>query len=112
MRISDWSSDVCSSDLAGVPPDCSIADCQGRIRNPGTRLLERRGMNQAAMDMQQLFIADIGGGAGDPLEPGIRSQAVEASQETLIQRGFRQCNTRGRCLHRFETYRLKDSLLP
>src|SRR3546814_2338347 len=81
MRISDWSSDVCSSDLAGVPPDCSIADCQGRIRNPGTRLLERRGMNEAAMDMQQLFIADIGGGAGDPLEPGIRSQAVERSEE-------------------------------
>ena len=23
-------------------------------------------MNEAAMDMQQLFIADIGGGAGDP----------------------------------------------
>jgi len=35
-------------------------------------------MNEAAMDMQQLFIADIGGGAGDPLEPGIRSQALEA----------------------------------
>src|SRR3546814_2646454 len=34
---------ICRTGRAGVPPECSIADCQGRIRNPGPRLLDRRG---------------------------------------------------------------------
>src|SRR3546814_7663600 len=55
------------------------------FRSPGTRLLERRGMNEAAMDMQQLFIADIGGGAGDPLEPGIRSEEHTSELQSLMR---------------------------
>src|SRR3546814_18592185 len=35
MRISDWSSDVCSSDLGNLLPELSIADIE-RLRAAGT----------------------------------------------------------------------------
>src|SRR3546814_2048247 len=40
LRISDWSSDVCSSDLADGGPD--MVDMIGDLRDPGLRLRVRR----------------------------------------------------------------------
>src|SRR3546814_2183810 len=35
MRISDWSSDVCSSDLVATPPDAETIDAKGLVVAPG-----------------------------------------------------------------------------
>src|SRR3546814_9489272 len=37
MRISDWSSDVCSSDLQGIAPGVPVLACQGLEACPGPR---------------------------------------------------------------------------
>src|SRR3546814_14212512 len=54
MRISDWSSDVCSSDLriAGDDPEriAATAQCRDRSDGAGTqRVLEREGLRQSAI---------------------------------------------------------------
>src|SRR3546814_13099252 len=35
MRISDWSSDVCSSDLLGLTPGLTLADARARVPELG-----------------------------------------------------------------------------
>src|SRR3546814_6635012 len=60
MRISDWSSDVCSSDLLAVAERVVVLDAQAAV-------LERFGEDRlAAEDATVLLEADvIGGGTGD-----------------------------------------------
>src|SRR3546814_4468566 len=73
LRISYWSSDVCSSDL-------------------------------------QFLVTDIGCCASDPLEPGVRAQAIETQQKTLSQGCFRQGNPRGRRFESIHQSRVQSSL--
>src|SRR3546814_7867300 len=87
MRISDCSSDVCSSDLP-----------------------QRWRVDETAMDMQQFLVTDIGCCASDPLEPGVRAQAIETQQKTLSQGCFRQGNPRGRRFESIHQSRVQSSL--
>src|SRR3546814_8231666 len=41
MRISDWSSDVCSSDLSDIDPEAGTVTCS--VHGPGARLRIRSG---------------------------------------------------------------------
>src|SRR3546814_20827719 len=62
------------------------------------------------MDMQQFLVTDIGCCASDPLEPGVRAQAIETQQTTLSQGCFRQGNPRGRRFESIHQYRAQSSL--
>src|SRR3546814_7548332 len=60
MRISDWSSDVCSSDLATVPPNHRDACPKGRVRKDGYRCLDlnRNGV-AASLQGNQLSLISL-----------------------------------------------------
>src|SRR3546814_8547230 len=78
MRISDWSSDVCSSDLRQVGVDC-LADLQhfgvGQVLNAA-----------AVVDAQ--LVGDVDGGlAADAVEVG------ERDDHALVGRDVDTCNT-------------------
>src|SRR3546814_3319631 len=91
MRISDWSSDVCSSDLVikalsaqiddpeGRPVrDCDIG-CQCRV------ILERRiEQRQAAVDTQPRYGLDPGFQL-QALDPGIRSEEHTSELQSLMR---------------------------
>src|SRR3546814_7315523 len=62
------------------------------------------------MDMQQFLVTDIGCCASDPLEPGVRAQAIETQQKTLSQGYFRQGNPRGRRFESIHQSRVQSSL--
>src|SRR3546814_20537027 len=62
------------------------------------------------MDMQQFLVTDMGCCASDPLEPGVRAQAIETQQKTLSQGCFRQGNPRGRRFERIHQSRVQSSL--
>src|SRR3546814_18292212 len=52
MRISDWSSDVCSSDLLGIL--AALADADRVIAEPGARFLDQPGLDAAIADLADL----------------------------------------------------------
>src|SRR3546814_20615211 len=54
MRISDWSSDVCSSELRGFPPQATLARGM-RLRYTGVPPGERHVQNPAAVRPARLF---------------------------------------------------------
>src|SRR3546814_20247346 len=100
MRISDWSSDVCSSDLKGIfAADVDIAmrraDGMGRDSHPLDQA-ERIAFHQHAIRkgaaVALIGIADdIFGGArriehGLPLDPGRKACAAEPAQAACLVR--------------------------
>src|SRR3546814_8854411 len=60
--------------------------------------------------MRQFLVTDIGCCASDPLEPGVRAQAIETQQKTLSQGCFRQGNPRGRRFESIHQSRVQSSL--
>src|SRR3546814_2997719 len=52
MRISDWSSDVCSSDLLGIL--AALADTDRVIAEPGARFLDQPGLDAEIEDLADL----------------------------------------------------------
>src|SRR3546814_2984281 len=62
MRMSDWSSDVCSSDLAGIDPDMELDEILGaapagtKIVNPLEFRLARRDLDEAAALILRPFL--------------------------------------------------------
>src|SRR3546814_1429950 len=52
MRISDWSSDVCSSDLLGIL--AALADTDRVIAEPGARFLDQPGLDAEVEDLADL----------------------------------------------------------
>src|SRR3546814_9828658 len=67
MRISDWSSDVCSSDLPGADPDDRVPgeDVGNPLRGvdaaTGTRRAHRRGARRAVAGRGRFFAEDVPG---------------------------------------------------
>src|SRR3546814_7085017 len=55
MRISDWSSDVCSSDLDANPTNIEVANC--RDKTPGSSPSVRVKGNAKVLDRQNNFVA-------------------------------------------------------
>src|SRR3546814_2293906 len=90
MRISDWSSDVCSSDLIGQDVEVrKLADAK-----PGNACLHD-GMSAVAPEaslrpMDHLLPVDLempcAGGAGDALMPGQRLDARGPARGSQIDR--------------------------
>src|SRR3546814_2442554 len=72
MRISDWSSDVCSSDLAAILPHRLARQEHDRRQNDGTQLLARGQIreleySQVGADLQGRLTCEetaVGAGAG------------------------------------------------
>src|SRR3546814_19413459 len=62
MRISDWSSDVCSSDLRGWPRNRNRPGRTRRILNQHRRIVEHRRRDEAIIILRRIVtIAGIGG---------------------------------------------------
>src|SRR3546814_9967321 len=68
MRISDWSSDVCSSDLVG---DVERALAPGQLLRPARRLARRRRLDDLLDDA-----------------PGLRGMLLEPLTELVVDHGF------------------------
>lgn len=63
---------------SGVTPDRCIANCKRGIGDPSAGFPQSARVNEAAIHMQKLLIAGIGSGTGDPLQPGIGAETIEA----------------------------------
>src|SRR3546814_9425460 len=92
MRISDWSSDVCSSDLRRLTPDARDVD-----RLLGAVIARRIGAEtREAVDVRR-DEADVGGAAlqgierGHFGEPEVAIDGVEPSQQRAVAVGRRHC---------------------
>src|SRR3546814_9334384 len=60
MRISDWSSDVCSSDLNGVPADFSMIEEQMRVTYDNTaKVLANLGASLDDVVEETLYVLDV-----------------------------------------------------
>src|SRR3546814_17979369 len=89
MRISDWSSDVCSSDLLG---QVTVNFAEGQDRAQASGSAQRRVIRRAAVlpaDIQEKITRERRPGdedaAIDPLtEPGVRDAVRNASFEVLV----------------------------
>src|SRR3546814_7245705 len=93
MRISDWSSDVGSSDLGGAHLDLEIFEMAERIE-PGMRLQRRLtehiGMNIEGRGARTARLADIGqvidlpiDACGHQIDFGIRSEERRVGKECV-----------------------------
>src|SRR3546814_11735356 len=67
MRISDWSSDVCSSDLLSWPalrPDDGTADAFHRMSHADSAATFREALRQFHSPQQNVVFADVAGNIG------------------------------------------------
>src|SRR3546814_7556428 len=85
MRISDWSSDVCSSDLAAAPPliggddDAAVA-----IGDPSRQRLRRKAAEHHRMDRPEAGAGEHGeGGFGDHRQ--VERHPVPAPHASALQ---------------------------
>src|SRR3546814_17117461 len=91
MRISDWSSDVCSSDLAEIRLQSSL-DVLHHFRIEGRKLRRRRRRNVEAAGTVALAVRDIGQETARHLPVGADriGEPVEALPERRFARVKRQ----------------------
>src|SRR3546814_13588396 len=80
MRISDWSSDVCSSDLAGDGGVEEIAGAAGRVDQGAVLAAVEVGRAETGHEVLQrqhgLGVAEVAGDGGDALAgPALRALA-------------------------------------
>src|SRR3546814_11123525 len=87
MRISDWSSDVCSSDLAAAPGRVSC-----KLRRPPARGVRGQGRGAVA-DPKFLKFDTLALHAGQQPDPTTGSRAVPRTEE---RRGGKECVRTGR----------------
>src|SRR3546814_7868810 len=78
MRISDWSSDVCSSDLAGRPSDLATQQAAAAV---GQNVLMWR--YQTSLDRYGILAGQVLLTAGDLENPTHRSNAQRAMERLL-----------------------------
>src|SRR3546814_7546278 len=75
MRISDWSSDVCSSDLSTLAQSYKVKDAEGRYRGgPADYIEKAMGLKWYAMAFAVATIAAAGF-----LMPGVQANAIADS---------------------------------
>src|SRR3546814_9218254 len=89
MRISDWSSDVCSSDLPAALPAGQPLDGRATVARRGRRLRARRarpavGHRPAVPAALQADAAQRAGGGGDSL-PAVRSEEHTSELQSLMR---------------------------
>src|SRR3546814_13576166 len=94
MRISDWSSDVCSSDLRRLTPDARDVD-----RLLGAVIARRIGAEtREAVDVRR-DEADVGGAALPGIErghfgqPHVTVEGVEPGQQRDVAGGWSHCGS-------------------
>src|SRR3546814_17829761 len=93
MRISDWSSDVCSSDLGLEQPDSGAIEVGGRtVFGPGVDLApERRRIGMVFQDWALFPHLDVAGNVGyGPSRKERSCDRVEAALELVSLGGPRQ----------------------
>src|SRR3546814_17369480 len=94
MRISDWSSDVCSSDLAEIRLQSSL-DVLHHFRIEGRKLRRRRRRNVEAAGTIALAVRDIGQETARHLPVGANrigdpDEALPARRFTRVKRHDRK----------------------
>src|SRR3546814_7399402 len=86
MRISDWSSDVCSSDLNTADDDAGHAL---RLRRRGRAIVRRAARTHTARELRPRTCEDrkAGAGRGRALRPrrGLRSEAHTSELQPLMR---------------------------
>src|SRR3546814_10630455 len=93
MRISDWSSDVCSSDLAGHQ---EVQQDEVEVRVAGgnlQRLAEVRGLQKITVRFQP-FNQVLGSAACDPVIVGVEDLHCLENPEFVVSSGAYGCRTR------------------
>src|SRR3546814_3886128 len=98
MRISDWSSDVCSSDLPAPPPECAPADLAlrcaacNRIADRGNLHQHCRPGGQTAQGTHQDSRCPYAGRRAcrnghrpSPSAPGLRSEEHTSELQSLMR---------------------------
>src|SRR3546814_14942092 len=88
MRISDWSSDVCSSDLLAVVARNTWAAIQGR--DALTIEWEAGPQGTASTAMQEQELRDSANGPGDPVRDQGDAAAAPASAARVFTREYFQ----------------------
>src|SRR3546814_12711874 len=88
MRISDWSSDVCSSDLLAVVARNTWAAIQGR--DALTIEWEAGPQGTASTAMQKQELRDSANGPGDPVRDQGDAEAALASAARVFTREYYQ----------------------
>src|SRR3546814_7208936 len=94
MRISDWSSDVCSSDLDAKTADAALNRLE--VDNLGLDAMDRRYLHMIA-DIYRggpVGVATLADGLSEP-----RDTIEEVIEPYLIQLGLIARTARGRCLN-------------
>src|SRR3546814_7783553 len=81
MRISDWSSDVCSSDLAPIDALRDIMDRDARRGPQRDRAADRRAAEQIVPQAQR---------QADPHRPHFSAQKLPAQEKEQTERGDRK----------------------
>src|SRR3546814_14415365 len=79
MRISDWSSDVCSSDLRGAETAIDRRDLVGMDRDPASKAIAARA---AAIGLEPCRVAEIGVERVDGSNPR-RGRGIEAERAPI-----------------------------
>src|SRR3546814_13414676 len=103
MRISDWSSDVCSSDLATSSPDPALLQERRALRKRGALFLsgpfgERRQAHQDRVDIAAGLEPEQSPAVVDEVEFGI-APAPDRSEERRVGK---ECGST--CRSRWSTY--------
>src|SRR3546814_15363796 len=89
MRISDWSSDVCSSDLRGVSPPLTRS-AKRVVVTPGEHnrgMIDDRALKDLAAEQHALVTsaqaADLGFSGGQRMRPSDRSEERRVGEECV-----------------------------
>src|SRR3546814_6801382 len=93
MRISDWSSDVCSSDLKEIERSVVINDASDRRRQFSNRTLGHRGIPKSAQCNAYQRVIDVGDNGVHiqlprPILPGLFDPVAEATAPPCVQVGI------------------------
>src|SRR3546814_19794166 len=93
MRISDWSSDVCSSDLDGTPAPATKTITQVGIqidRSDGImiRILNLHPRIQQSLSAKPLFAIEVGDDAAVLYSVGETPDAIESLDDVLVDQFY------------------------
>src|SRR3546814_5420308 len=103
MRISDWSSDVCSSDLSGL--DQSLGDAQGILRATSQAAARDRALSEHMLEATQAS----GEGLGQLSDGLARATTMREATDIGVRAGIENAAISNRMLQDRKRTRLNSS---